>query len=227
MTGRDWGPSTVIALAAAAILLAAGVLMAVYQEKLYSDQQVKSVREQAQILATSATAAILFGDHSAAQEYVDALRANPELLGAAIYGVNGRQMAGFARGTQLPERLTSARVDPGRGYIDVVEPAGSKGARAGWVLLRAATEPLERRFVRNAGLILQAFVQKYGAAILAAPTTTGFNRVAWIMPFLVLAAGFGLAVTLVRNWRSEAPAATGLSAVGEDFRARVRKETEL
>src|SRR5256885_12013198 len=31
-------------------------------------------------------------------------------------------------------------------------------------------------------LVLQAFVQKYGATILAAPTTTGFNRVAWVMP---------------------------------------------
>jgi hypothetical protein len=80
----SWSPSIVAALAAAAILLAAGILMAVYQEQLYSGQQVKSVREQAEILAASASAAILFGDHSAAQEYVDALRANPELLGAAV-----------------------------------------------------------------------------------------------------------------------------------------------
>jgi cytochrome c-type biogenesis protein CcmH/NrfF len=36
-------------------------------------------------------------------------------------------------------------------------------------------------------LVLQAFVQKYGATILAAPTTTGFNRVAWVMPYLALA----------------------------------------
>jgi len=37
--------------------------------------------------------------------------------------------------------------------------------------------------------VLQAFVQKYGATVLAAPTTTGFNRVAWIMPFAALGAG--------------------------------------
>jgi len=35
-------------------------------------------------------------------------------------------------------------------------------------------------------LVLQSFVQKYGATILAAPTTSGFNRIAWVMPFLVL-----------------------------------------
>ena len=38
-------------------------------------------------------------------------------------------------------------------------------------------------------LVLQAFVQKYGPTVLAAPTTTGFNRVAWIMPYLALVLG--------------------------------------
>src|SRR5579884_1681000 len=35
-------------------------------------------------------------------------------------------------------------------------------------------------------LIQQAFVQKYGPTVLAAPTTTGFNRTAWIVPFVAL-----------------------------------------
>jgi signal transduction histidine kinase len=164
MTGRSWSPSTIAALIAAAILLTAGVLMAIYQERLYSGQQVKSVREQAEILAASATAAILFGDHSAAQEYVDALRTNPELLGVAVYGANGRLMAGFARGTQLPERLATPQVDPGPGYIDIAVPAGPKGALAGMVLLRAVTEPAERRFIRYAGLILLVTM---GALVIA------------------------------------------------------------
>ena len=56
---RNWSPMVIGALAAAAVLLAAGVLMAVYQERLYSAQQAKSVREQAQILAASVTAAHL------------------------------------------------------------------------------------------------------------------------------------------------------------------------
>src|SRR3954454_22576654 len=47
-------------------------------------------------------------------------------------------------------------------------------------------------------LVMQAFVQKYGTAVIAAPTTKGFNRVAWIMPFLALAVGFVLMVWIVR-----------------------------
>jgi signal transduction histidine kinase len=164
MRARNWTPSVIAALVVAAVLLTAGVFIAIYQERLYSDQQVKSVREQAQILATSTTAAILFGDHGAAQEYVDALRVNPELLGAGVYGVNGRYMAGFARGTHLPQMLSTPHADSGPGYIDIAIAAGPRGAPAGMVLLRAVTEPVERRYVRYAGLILLVTM---GALVIA------------------------------------------------------------
>ena len=168
MTGpkkdRGWSPSVIGALVAAAILLAAGILMAVYQEQLYSSQQIKSVHEQAQVLAASAAAAILFDDHAAAQEYVDALKVNPELQGAAVYGADGRLMAGFARGARLPPMMTAAGTSFGDGYIDIAVPASQNGARAGTVMLRAITEAPERRNARYFGLILLVTM---GALVIA------------------------------------------------------------
>jgi cytochrome c-type biogenesis protein CcmH len=82
-------------------------------------------------------------------------------------------------------------------------------------------------------LVEQAFVQKYGPTVLAAPTTTGFDRTAWIMPFVVLILGFGLVIYVVRLWKSRpAPAiADGLSPLRgaelEQFRDQARKETDL
>jgi cytochrome c-type biogenesis protein CcmH/NrfF len=82
-------------------------------------------------------------------------------------------------------------------------------------------------------LILQAFVQKYGPTVLIAPTHTGFNRVAWIMPYLVLILGLGIVYFVVRSWRKRpAPAlADGIPhARGkelEEFSEQVRKDTEL
>src|ERR1700689_3485045 len=38
----------------------------------------------------------------------------------------------------------------------------------------------------NDDLILQGFVQNYGPTVIAAPTASGFNSIAWIMPFAVL-----------------------------------------
>jgi cytochrome c-type biogenesis protein CcmH len=84
----------------------------------------------------------------------------------------------------------------------------------------------------NDSMTLQSFVQTYGATVLAAPTNTGFNRVAWIMPFAVFAAATFLTVWLVRMWKSRAVAqpvarpnldATDLEAL----RQRARQETEL
>ncbi len=84
----------------------------------------------------------------------------------------------------------------------------------------------------NDSLVLQSFVQKYGNTVLAAPTTTGFNRVAWIMPFAVFVVAIVLTVWLVRLWKSRAVAqpvsAPKLEAKElDDLRKKARQETEF
>jgi cytochrome c-type biogenesis protein CcmH len=85
----------------------------------------------------------------------------------------------------------------------------------------------------NDDLTLQDFVQRYGPTVMAAPTATGFNRVAWIMPFLALALGLLTTIFIVLAWKKK-PALTapgGVLPVGgvdlEDFRAQARKDTQL
>ena len=80
-------------------------------------------------------------------------------------------------------------------------------------------------------LSLQSFVQKYGPTVLIAPTSSGFNRVAWLVPYLALALGvIGLAF-LVRSWsRRFQPVGYAVSHSPERldaFRRQARKETEL
>jgi len=78
--------------------------------------------------------------------------------------------------------------------------------------------------------VLDIFVQKYGPIVLAAPTMTGFNRVAWVMPYAAFTVGIGLVAIIVRNWRYK-PAAVIAGAQENDpamneARRRVRKDTE-
>jgi cytochrome c-type biogenesis protein CcmH/NrfF len=82
------------------------------------------------------------------------------------------------------------------------------------------------------GLVLQSFVQRYGPTVLIAPTTTGFNRIAWVMPYLVLALGLATVVFIVRSWKmrplSFPGGAAPVSGVElEHFREQARKETEI
>ena len=85
----------------------------------------------------------------------------------------------------------------------------------------------------NDDLTLQSFVQKYGPTVLAAPTKSGFDRVAWIMPYAALLLGLTLVSFIVRAWRSrplllpaDAPAPVH-GAELEHFREQARKETEV
>jgi cytochrome c-type biogenesis protein CcmH len=85
----------------------------------------------------------------------------------------------------------------------------------------------------NDDLALQDFVQKYGPTVLAAPTTVGFNRVAWIMPFLALALGLTTTIFIVVAWKKRPALAApgGIVPVSggelEHFRTQARKDTEI
>ena len=82
-------------------------------------------------------------------------------------------------------------------------------------------------------LVLQAFIQKYGPTVLIAPTTTGFNRIAWIIPYLALIFGLAGVALIVRAWRkrplllSEGAVAPVAGPDLDIFRELARKETEV
>ena len=78
--------------------------------------------------------------------------------------------------------------------------------------------------------ILDPFAAKYGATVLAAPTTEGFNLVAWIAPFAVFAAALLGTVLLVRRWANisvgKQQSANQLSDPATDaLKEKIRRET--
>jgi len=84
--------------------------------------------------------------------------------------------------------------------------------------------------------VLAGFVGKYGPTVLSAPTHTGFNRVAWIMPVVIFIAALGAVVLVVRAWKKRNPkdptnsgGTSGGTPVEEldEFRRRAREETSL
>jgi cytochrome c-type biogenesis protein CcmH/NrfF len=82
---------------------------------------------------------------------------------------------------------------------------------------------------KSAAEVLTYFSTKYGEKILSAPTTTGFNLVAWITPFAVVLIAAMLVVVVSRRWRRPAvvapPAARSDAADGER-RARLNAELD-
>jgi cytochrome c-type biogenesis protein CcmH len=67
-----------------------------------------------------------------------------------------------------------------------------------------AKEEIEAMINRGLGrgAIISVFRAKYGEKILSAPTTQGFNLLAWITPFVMLLGGGGLIVLVLGRWRA-------------------------
>ena len=83
--------------------------------------------------------------------------------------------------------------------------------------------------------ILDQFVEKYGATVLNAPTTKGFNLVAWIMPFATLLLATWLTVWFVRRWKERPDESAGVAVAAAELRGadinalrrQAREETEI
>ena len=76
--------------------------------------------------------------------------------------------------------------------------------------------------------ILDSFVAKYGALVLAAPSKEGFDLVAWIAPFAVFAAALLGTILLVRRWSfgKTQSAAQATDPAMDALVEKIRRETD-
>ncbi len=147
---RLWRLTPVIALATVIALLTAGGLMARYVDRANARQEVDEVSVQARVLASTVTAALAFNDRRAAQEYVNAIRANPQIEAAAIYDAGGKLFVSY---TQSPNAALPADGQPAQPQfvadrLVVAVPVTEGDASLGTVYLRSFTEPFALRLQR-------------------------------------------------------------------------------
>jgi cytochrome c-type biogenesis protein CcmF len=78
--------------------------------------------------------------------------------------------------------------------------------------------------------ILAAFVADYGQEVLAAPIDRGFNRLAWLFPYMLGGAGALLVVGVARRWARHEPvpgASETVDAPGQDPTLQAKLDDEL
>ncbi|HWA29978.1 MAG TPA: ATP-binding protein [Rhizomicrobium sp.] len=166
MTGRHTVPSrapAVVALIAAACLIFSGVIIAIYEESIYRAQQLKDFTEQASILAANESAAVIFDDRKAAQEYVDAMKVNPELQAVAVYNKAGKLIAQTSQIGPLPAEVNAVHGIEKPGLAVIAAPVMQDGTKVGTVYLWATEEPRQRVVARYLGIALLVIM---GALVL-------------------------------------------------------------
>ncbi len=171
-----WKLVLVTILTCAIAELLAGAIITAYTSSSYNRDKTREVTVQAEVLAASLTAPLVFGDNAAAQEYLNALKANREIAAARVYGADGALFAKYRR-DDAPHNLLPPRAQPrGRHFegdrLVESQPVMQGAASVGSVSLAVDIDPLLARLVRVGGLMLLAVI---GSMLIAVPISVRLN----------------------------------------------------
>lgn len=173
---RLWKLAPGIALISVIALLVVGVLMARFIDRSTSRQEESEISAQARVLASTVTAALAFNDRKAAQEYVNAIRGNPEVEAAAIYDLAGNLFASYpANGANLPRHVVPGPPTYSDGRLQIAVPVEQRGTVLGTVFVRSLTEPQVRR-VQRYGLIALLVTMVSVVVVVLAVTQRALSR---------------------------------------------------
>jgi signal transduction histidine kinase/CheY-like chemotaxis protein len=151
-------------LASAAALLIVGVLMTLYNEGTYQAQKATDAQVAARILAHTASGALSFSDTNLMQEYVSALRSNPEIEAAGLFDRDGHLLASFTAGSKVAPPSAEGRSGMVKGHLVAREPVAEKGQE--FVVLRMRLEPWTRTLGRDSGAALLMLMALLVVAVL-------------------------------------------------------------
>jgi methyl-accepting chemotaxis protein len=166
---------TVTVVTTTIALLLAGAALLAYDYHNYRAERLRDTTLQAQVLAASVAPAVVFEDSRAAQEYLNALKISPVILGAAVYGSGGKPFAQYTRlGSQatVPEQAEPPGQHAGDDDLQVFVPVNESGRQVGTVYLEIGVESLLARLLRYGALIL---VVAIGAILATLPISIWLN----------------------------------------------------
>lgn len=145
-----------LTIAAATAIIVAAFALGIYDTQVYRAQAFRQADTDTKILAATVVGALAFADPEAAQDYVNALAENPSIAAAAIYDLDGAKVAAYMRAEEnvVPDRAPKVGGEFQGEYVDIVRPVTQKDKLLGTVYVSRVTEPLSRRLIRYASIIL-------------------------------------------------------------------------
>jgi signal transduction histidine kinase/CheY-like chemotaxis protein len=138
-----------MATSALAIVLTSGAIFAYYARQV-SESLEQDLTTLADVTGTNSTAAIAFGDESAASEILRALRVKQSLVAAALYGRDGKLFAVYRRPDAPAEAIPDTAVAQGTKRtstrLNVSRAIRLSGEPAGQIYLTADLSEVQQRW---------------------------------------------------------------------------------
>ena len=154
-----------------ALLVACGVFLTV-EYIGYRRNAVQLVTTVARLTAENSTAAIAFADRPGAQQLLEALRAEPQIVAASLYDERGELFAMYSEvGGDVPEKLTFATPASTvffSGHVHGVQPVAENGRRLGTLYVKVSLRLMYERMQMYALMVLGVMAASFVVAWLVA-----------------------------------------------------------
>ncbi len=165
-----------IFLTSFAVLLLSYLPLLIYEMRSSHQTTVEHLSTVGDIIASNSTAALIYEDKPFATELLDALRAEPDVIAAALYDKRGNVFATYqARGVEraIPPSPQADGTDFTKGELSLFRTVDQSGARVGTLFIKGDLGAMYRR-LRVYGVVLMAVI--IGAGILAFFLSNFFQR---------------------------------------------------
>jgi signal transduction histidine kinase len=172
---KEWrsAPATIFVIAV--LIVVAGFAIIFQNEITYRASRDRQATVEAEVLAASVTAALDFADPVAAQETVNAFRANRRVRFIGVFDRGGRPLASYSRSRgPLRTAALSELPDAPPTSLRVAIPVNSRGQRIGTVVYELDREAVSRRLTRYG--VLAALAILAALVILTLGMTHGVLR---------------------------------------------------
>jgi uncharacterized membrane protein affecting hemolysin expression len=148
----------VILLASVIVLLVTASAFVIYEAIAFRAQLVRNLSTLATVIADNSAAPLAFANQAIAEEILEALKAEPDIVAAALYNHEKKVFAKYPATLQtdlLPERVENAGHQFKNGALILFEPVIHEQKQLGTLYLQSSLRGLYEQFWRY-GIIVTA-----------------------------------------------------------------------
>jgi PAS domain S-box-containing protein len=145
-----------IFLTSFAVLVVSFLVLLSYETRSFKQRTLQTMHTIAGIISANSTAALIYDDAKLAREILSGMRAEPEIIEAALYDKHGKLYATYPSATpraDFPSAPAADGVKFGIGELALFRPAMQGDARVGTLYLKADLGGMYRR-LRVYGVVL-------------------------------------------------------------------------
>ena len=160
----------IVLVTGCAALLVSSVTFSIYDRTTFLRARTADLISSAEMIGSNSTAALTFRDVNSAREILNALKAEPSVMHACIYGTDGRVFAKYSR-SSATEDFSPPSVQPDhiaivRRQMLLFRSIALHGERVGTIFIQADLQELHDRMVRFLAIAFLVLLASLTVALL-------------------------------------------------------------